>query len=105
MTKTMIAAGAALLMFVTGVAAAEAEKDLGEKVYKQVCAFCHDSGRKGAPTLDNKAAWQRRNLADTERMTASVVRGMGQMPPRAGDPRLTDAEIRASLIYMLEKNR
>ncbi len=73
----------------------------GQKVYQQACVACHAAGVAGAPKLGDKAAWAPRLGVGAAGLTASVVKGKGAMPPKAGNGALTEAEIKAAVEYML----
>lgn len=73
----------------------------GRQVYEQTCVACHGAGVAGAPKLGDKAAWAPRIRTGMDQMMASVVKGKGAMPPKAGHPSLGDAQIRAALNYMV----
>jgi cytochrome c5 len=77
----------------------------GEAVYKQACAACHASGAAGAPKSGDKAAWAPRIKKGEDALVASVIKGLGVMPPRGGNPTLTDAQIRAAVAYQVKTNR
>ena len=77
----------------------------GAAVYKQACAACHASGAAGAPKSGDKTAWAPRLRKGEDALVASVVKGLGVMPPRGGNPSLTDAQIRAAVRYQIETNR
>lgn len=70
-------------------------------VYDKVCIACHAAGVAGAPKLGDKAAWAPRLAAGVDGLVKSVVNGKNAMPPRAGNPALTDAEIRTTVEYMV----
>jgi len=72
----------------------------GEALYKQACAVCHVAGVAGAPKLDDKAAWAPRLALGLDGLTASVIKGKGAMPPKGGSA-ASDADIKASVAYML----
>lgn len=81
----------------------------GEKAYGKVCFACHTAGVGGAPKLGDKAAWAPRIAAGEETLMKHVVEGFkgnaGFMPPRGGCGDCTDADLKASLDYILEKSR
>jgi len=77
----------------------------GAAVYKQACAACHAVGAAGAPKSGDKAAWARRLRKGEDALVASVVKGLGVMPPRGGNPSLTDEQIRAAVRYQIQTNR
>ena len=72
----------------------------GEALYKQACDVCHAAGVAGAPKLGNKDSWALRIPMGVDTLTASVIKGKGAMPPKGGST-ASDAEIRASVEYML----
>ncbi|QOC22205.1 cytochrome c5 family protein [Wenzhouxiangella sp. AB-CW3] len=73
----------------------------GEMIYERVCAACHDAGVAGAPTLARET-WGDRLDQDREALIASVIDGLGAMPPRAGRADLSDEQAAASVDYMLD---
>lgn len=73
----------------------------GLTVYNQNCAMCHVPGLANAPKLGDKAAWAPRLEAGRDNLLAAVIKGKGAMPPKAGNPKLSDAEIGAALDHML----
>jgi cytochrome c5 len=75
----------------------------GKTVYGQTCAACHASGLAGAPKVGDKAAWAMRTGGGKGGLVASVVKGKGAMPPKAGNASLTDEDIGAAIDYMLEQ--
>jgi cytochrome c5 len=86
---------------VAAAASATVTAAAGEALYKQACAVCHVAGVAGAPKLGDKAAWAPRLGAGVDGLTASVIKGKGAMPPKGGAGSASDAEIRASVEYML----
>lgn len=95
----LVAAGllAAVSMSVSSVAVAAD----GKAIYESTCVACHASGVANAPKLGDKAAWGPRIAAGKAAMITSVKNGKGAMPPKAGNPKLTDEEIGAAVDYML----
>ena len=77
----------------------------GKPVYDKVCAVCHTAGVAGAPKPGDKAAWAPRLPQGMDALVQSVVRGKGAMPPKAGNPALTDAEIRAAVEFMVSQSK
>ena len=73
----------------------------GKTVYGQTCAACHASGLAGAPKVGDKAAWAPRTGGGKGGLVASVVKGKGAMPPKAGNASLTEEDIGAAIDYML----
>ena len=81
------------------VAAADAQP--GETVYRGLCHTCHAAGLAGAPKPDDTAAWKERLAKGIDAMVATAIQGQGGMPPRGGNPALSDEEIRQAIEFML----
>jgi cytochrome c5 len=77
----------------------------GKKVYDTTCTACHTAGVANAPKPGDKAAWAPRIKQGTDALVQSVLKGKGAMPPKAGNPALTDAEIRAAIDFMVSQSK
>jgi cytochrome c5 len=77
----------------------------GKAVYDKVCFACHQQSVAGSPKLGDKAAWAPRIQTGTNAMVQSVIKGKGAMPPKAGNPSLSDAEIRAAVEFMVSQSK
>jgi len=86
-----------------GVFAAEARS--GQATYTNTCAACHERGAAGAPTLTDAAAWRVRLTQTRETLVQHAVAGWRAMPPKGGNPWLSDAEVASAVAYMLERVR
>ena len=73
----------------------------GKAVYDKTCVACHASGVANAPKLGDKAAWAPRIATGRDAMVASVVKGKGAMPPKAGAANLSDDDIKAAVDYLI----
>jgi cytochrome c5 len=73
----------------------------GKAVYDKVCFACHTPGVAGAPKPGDKEAWAPRIKQGAPALVQSVIKGKGAMPPKAGNPSLTDAEIQAAVDFMV----
>jgi cytochrome c5 len=73
----------------------------GKAVYDKVCVACHQVSVAGSPRLGDKAAWAPRIQTGMDSLLQSVVKGKGAMPPRGGNPSLSDAEVRAAVEFMV----
>ncbi|MEY4752297.1 MAG: hypothetical protein RIQ60_4511 [Pseudomonadota bacterium] len=91
---------AALALGLAASAPAHAAAD-GDAVFKQNCAMCHVPGLANSPKLGDKAAWAPRIALGRAALLKSAIEGKGAMPPRAGNPKLTDEELAAGLDHML----
>ena len=77
----------------------------GKAVYDKTCFACHAQSVAGSPRLGDKAAWAPRLQTGTDAMVQSVIKGKGAMPPKAGNPSLSDAEIRAAVVFMVSQSK
>jgi cytochrome c5 len=93
----------ALLLLAGGLAAAE-EGKRGEQVYRETCAACHDTGAAGAPRIGDKKAWAPRIREGKRMMVKMAIRGIRGMPPRGGNPALTDEEVERAVVYLLNRS-
>jgi len=77
----------------------------GKAVYDKVCVACHQISVAGSPKLGDKAAWAPRIQTGTDAMVQSVVKGKGAMPPKAGNPALSESEIRTAVEFMASQSK
>lgn len=93
----------AALVKVTSKAAREPMS--ASQVLSSTCNACHATGVLEAPKNGDKAAWTSRADAagGLDGLTASAIAGKNLMPPRGGNPDLSDDEIRATVELMLKE--
>jgi cytochrome c5 len=72
----------------------------GEEVVKAVCATCHQAGVANAPKIGDKAAWAPHIKHGLQELVASAIKGKGAMPPKGGNPSLTDDEVTRAVVFM-----
>jgi len=72
----------------------------GEEVTKSVCAVCHETGAAGAPKIGDKAAWAKLLKAGLGELAKNATAGVRAMPPRGGNPELSDLEVARAIVYM-----
>ena len=53
----------------------------------------------GAPKMGNKIAWQPRIAQGRDKLYDHALRGM---PPRGGNPKLNDNEVKAAVDYLVK---
>jgi cytochrome c5 len=70
-----------------------------EDIVKETCAACHQAGVANAPKLGDKAGWAPRLKQGLNGLLASVIKGKGAMPPRAGTS-FTDEELASAVVLM-----
>lgn len=76
----------------------------GEQVVKTRCGNCHLTGKDGAPKIGDRDAWIGRTSKGLDAVVASGIHGRGAMPARGGLADLSDAEMRAAVIYMFTES-
>ncbi len=92
------------LALVTPAPAASSQPLSGEQVVQQVCGACHGTGLLGAPKSHDHAAWKQRmaqNGGKLEGLVASAAKGKNQMPPRGGQPTLSDEDLKKAIETMM----
>lgn len=72
----------------------------GKKVYDGTCHVCHGTGVAGAPKYGDKADWAPFLATGIDTMVKNAIHGIKAMPPRGGNPSLTDAQMHAAVEYM-----
>lgn len=87
------------------VASAATEK--GEEVYKKTCNLCHQTAVAGAPKLGLKTDWEARIAQGADMLYEHAIKGYngskGAMPPKGGNPALSDDDVKAAVDYMVAK--
>src|SRR5438876_820792 len=78
-----------------GAAGAAAGSRTGEQVYKAVCTNCHQTGVAWAPHL----------VHGTAGLLQSALKGKGAMPPKGGNPSLSDDDVRAAVEFMVSQSK
>ena len=81
--------------------AASSSGGAGKAVYDASCSACHASGVAGAPKPGDAAAWAARSKAGKDLLYASALKGKGAMPPKGGNPGLSDGDVKAAVDFML----
>ncbi len=72
----------------------------GEEVYKEICSGCHEAGALGSPKFKDAAAWGKRIAQGYDTLLTHAIKGINKMPPRGGDPELTDLEVARAVVHM-----
>lgn len=81
-------------------ASAQRVERSGEEIYNAVCVACHTSGALGAPKLNSKGDWGARIAQGYETLVNNAINGIRAMPPRGGNPDLSDLEMARAVAYM-----
>jgi cytochrome c5 len=88
---------------VTDPNAPKVEKS-GKEVVDAVCSACHATGALNAPKIGDKAQWASHLGVGLEHLTQNAIKGVRQMPPRGGNPDLTDLEIGRAIVFMANQS-
>ena len=101
----VVAAGAVAVEDTAGAGAPQS----GEAVYAGVCAVCHDAGIAGAPKTGDVEAWRARIAQGMAVLEGHAINGFqgeaGVMAPRGGNAALSDEEVEAAVIHMVERSQ
>jgi cytochrome c5 len=85
----------------------------GKATYETACKMCHGTGLMAAPKVGDKAAWAPRIAKGLATLQDHAVHGYngngkdetGVMPPKGGRASLTDDEVKAALVYMVDASK
>jgi cytochrome c5 len=79
----------------------------GKEIFGQLCHSCHETGAGGAPKISDKAAWAPRVAEGLDTLIKHATEGFtgksGIMPPKGGNPALNDAQIKATVSWMVDQ--
>jgi cytochrome c oxidase subunit 2 len=84
---------------------AAAGKVDGKGTYEQVCQMCHAAGIAGAPKTGDKAAWTGRLTQGHQTLYDNAIKGIRMMPPKGGNPGLSDAQVKAAVDFMVSASK
>jgi cytochrome c5 len=76
----------------------------GEEVVKAVCSTCHQAGVAGAPKIGDRAAWGPHIKEGLQTLVATAIKGKGAMPPKGGNPSLSDDEVARAVVFMANQS-
>src|SRR5690606_38256263 len=80
------------------------EERTGEQVYASTCSACHTAGVAGAPKLGDSAAWKPLIAKGYEELLKNAINGINAMPPRGGNPNLTDLEVARAVVHITNQS-
>ena len=80
----------------------------GKAIFDHLCTTCHSTGAAGAPKITDKAAWAPRIKEGIATLIQHAENGYhgpdgNFMPPRGGNPALTDAQVEATVKWMVSQ--
>ena len=77
----------------------------GKTIFGNLCQTCHTNAATGAPVITDKAAWAPRVAEGLDTLvkhaTEGFTGGKGMMPAKGGNPSLTNAQVKATVEWML----
>jgi cytochrome c5 len=71
---------------------------------QQACAACHAAGVLGAPKIGAKGDWEPRLAQGFDTLLKHSITGIRAMPPKGGNPGLSEDELKAALTEMLKQS-
>jgi len=84
----------------------------GKTIFDQLCTTCHTNAATGAPSIHDKAAWGPRVAQGLDTLVKHAIDGYSGvdgkgalMPAKGGNPSLTDAQVKATVEWMLTQVR
>jgi cytochrome c5 len=90
-------------------APAAAENVVGKATYGKTCSLCHAANVAGAPKPGDKADWAPRIAQGMDVVYKHAIEGFtgakGQMPARGGSTTLSDADVKATVDFMVDQSR
>ena len=77
----------------------------GKVIFNNLCTACHTNGVGNAPTLDH-SHWDKRIAQGKDTLYKHAIEGFtgpdgGIMPPKGGNPGLTEEQVKATVDWML----
>lgn len=78
-----------------------AQAHAGKAIYDVKCAACHKTGLLGSPKEGVVEDWKPRLAQGRDTLVGNAIQGVRQMPPRGGNPGLSDADVGKAVDYML----
>lgn len=78
----------------------------GKTIFGNLCQTCHTNAATGAPLISDKGAWAPRVAQGLDTLVKHAIEGFqgkgpNPMPAKGGNPALTDAQVKATVEWML----
>ncbi len=93
-----------------GSGGTETHEQMGKRVFSGLCFSCHGTGIPGVPQFGNKKEWAPHIAKGLPTLYQHALHGFTgksgmMMPPRGGNPNLTDQEVKAAVDYMTSHSK
>ena len=79
----------------------------GKTIFGNLCTTCHTNAATGAPVITDKGAWAPRVAQGLDMLVKHATEGFtgakGMMPARGGNPSLNDAQVKATVEWMISQ--
>ena len=79
----------------------------GKTIFGNLCKTCHENAATGAPVITDKSAWAPRIAQGMDTLYTHAINGFqgakGLMPAKGGNPSLTDAQVKATVQWMVSQ--
>ena len=79
----------------------------GKTIFGNLCTTCHANAATGAPVITDKGAWAPRVAQGLDTLVKHATEGFtgskGAMPAKGGNPALTDAQVKATVEWMISQ--
>lgn len=80
----------------------------GKTIFGHLCTTCHSTGATGAPKITDKSAWAPRIKEGIATLVKHAIDGYtgpdgNHMPAKGGNPALTDAQVEATVKWMVSQ--
>jgi cytochrome c5 len=79
----------------------------GKTIFGNLCTTCHTNAATGAPVITDKGAWAPRIAQGVDTLIKHATEGFqgskGLMPAKGGNPSLTNAQVKATVEWMISQ--
>ena len=80
----------------------------GKAIFDHLCTTCHSTGAAGAPKVSDKAAWASRIKQGIDTLVKHAIDGYtgpdgNHMPAKGGNLALSDAQVEATVKWMVSQ--
>ena len=80
-------------------------KSEAQKMYEATCKACHGNPVVGAPVVGDKKAWAEVIKKGMGNVYQNAINGKNGMPPKGGNPSLSNDQIKEIVDYMVKESK